>query len=144
MGKDGYMKLKDPRQAITIKMPYIPGLSVNHYKYSGGKYTKPEVKDWMLELQGALLTMIRPKDKFLNPMVSISGTFKNKRSMPDLHNLLKIVLDSVEKTTGINDRDIRTETDVPKVLKRNYGIFFGSKVNLEATGEITIELRELV
>lgn len=139
--KDKMKQPKDERQAILIKMPYIPGLSVNHYKFAGGKYTKPEVKDWMMELQASVCSLNQLRGPFSNIKVSLSGTFKDKRSSPDLHNLLKIVLDSVEKATGINDRDIRTETDIPRVVKRDYGIFFG-KVNLQCTGEITIEIRE--
>ena len=36
---------------IVINMGYIGKvLSVNHYKYAGGIYTRKEVKSWMEEL----------------------------------------------------------------------------------------------
>lgn len=131
---------RDARQVITIKMPYIPGLSVNHYKFSGGKYTRPEVKQWKDCLRGEVEWN---SPEMSAPKIIVSAEFQNKRSTPDLHNLLKVICDAIAPALGVNDRDIRTETDIPRVVKRDYGIFFG-KVNLKCTGEITIEIRELI
>ena len=39
--------------------------------------------------------------------VTCSGRFKDLRSTPDLSNLSKVILDAIEDTTGINDRDMR-------------------------------------
>lgn len=135
---------KDPHE-IVIKMLYIPGLSVNHYKFSGGKYTKPEVKEWVKNLNSEVLLQVYlyPDIAFKPLVIAVSGEFKDKRSMPDLHNILKIICDSIAPALGVNDRDIKTETDIPKVVKRDYGIFFGKKIKLQATGEITIRITEL-
>lgn len=59
-----------------------------------------------------------------------------------LHNLTKIILDSMAPALGVNDRDIKTETDIPKIEKRDYGIFFYGNHVLRATGEITIKITE--
>lgn len=134
-------KIADPFE-IKIKMPYIHGLSVNHYKYSGGKYTKSEVKEWMksLNTEVFLRVYLDPDIAFKPCVIAVSGEFKDKRSMPDLHNLTKIICDAVAPALGVNDRDIKTKTDIPKVVKRDYGIFFSKKVNLQSTGEIMIRI----
>ena len=41
--------------------------------------------------------------------VRCDGVFKDKRSQPDLSNLSKVILDAIEETTGVNDRDMRWE-----------------------------------
>jgi len=92
---------------IKVKMPYISSvLSVNHYKYAGGIYTKPEVKAWMEEL-GWLIKSSRIEEWDLPLEVRCDGTFKDKGHQPDLSNLSKVVLDAIEETTGVNDRNMR-------------------------------------
>ena len=91
--------------SITVEMPYIGReLSVNHYKF--GYFTKREVKDWMVEL-GGLITSAHIEDWKRPLIVQCSGQFKDKRSQPDLSNLSKVILDAIEETTGVNDRDMR-------------------------------------
>ena len=135
--------LESESHSFEVAMPYIPNLSANHYKYSGGRYTKPEVKEWMETLKSEAqihAACIFQIGQIRDVKVSISGTFQNERSMPDLHNLLKIILDSVAPALAINDKYIRTETDIPQVEKRDYGIFFGKVENIRATGEIRIKV----
>ncbi len=94
-----------PGHKITVEMPYIgASLSINHYKYK--YYTKPETKEWMIELQWK----IKPshiEDWELPLVVTCDGRFKDKRSTPDLHNLSKVILDSIEEVTGVNDRNMK-------------------------------------
>jgi len=91
--------------SITVEMPYIgKELSVNHYKF--GYFTKREVKYWMSEL-GWKIKLAHIEDWRLPLIVQCSGQFKDKRSQPDLSNLSKVILDAIEETTGVNDRDMR-------------------------------------
>ena len=92
-------------KSITVEMPYIgKELSVNHYKF--GYFTKREVKDWMAGL-GWSIKQYHIEDWKLPLRVTCDGRFKDKRSQPDLHNLSKVILDAIEETTGVNDRDMR-------------------------------------
>jgi len=92
---------------IEFMMPYIGKvLSVNHYKHAGGQYTKKEVLAWMEEL-GWLIKGSHIEEWDLPLEVRCDGTFKDKRNQPDLSNLSKVILDAIEETTGVNDRDMR-------------------------------------
>jgi len=99
-------KSKATREA-TIEIEY-PGavISVNHYKYRGGIYTRKEAQAWMDEL-GWLVKGLHLEEWYLPLHVTCSGRFKDKRSQPDLSNLSKVILDAIEETTGMNDRDMR-------------------------------------
>ena len=91
--------------SITVEMPYIgKELSVNHYKF--GYFTKTIVKVWMADL-GWQIKTAHIEDWKLPLIVQCSGQFKDKRSQPDLSNLSKVILDAIEETTGVNDRDMR-------------------------------------
>ena len=96
----------EPR-SIVVEMDY-PGkeLSVNHYK--NRYYTKPETKAWMESL-GWLIKSFHIEEWDLPLKVRCDGRFKDKRSQPDLSNLSKVILDAIEETTGVNDRDMRWE-----------------------------------
>lgn len=92
-------------KSLTVEMPYIgKELSVNHYKF--GYFTKRVVKNWMYEL-GWKIKLVHIEDWKLPLIVQCSGQFKDKRSQPDLSNLSKVILDAIEETTGVNDRDMR-------------------------------------
>ena len=92
-------------KSVTIRMPYLGKiLSVNHYKF--GYFTRPEVKAWMEEL-GWLIKGHHIEEWKIPLKVTCDGVFKDKRSQPDLSNLSKVILDAIEETTGINDRDMR-------------------------------------
>ena len=100
--------------SLMIGMPYIGKiLSVNHYKFRG-RFTKPEAKAWMDEL-GWKIKQYHIEDWKQPIRVTIAGVFKNLRSTPDLHNLLKITCDAIEETTGINDRYMETATKEPLI-----------------------------
>ena len=94
----------------VIKMPYIgAALSVNHYlgrRKDGGYYVKQATKDWGEEF-GWLLKHLHLEDWKLPLQVRCDGVFKDARSSPDLSNLSKVILDFIEDTTGINDKDMR-------------------------------------
>ncbi len=94
----------------VIKIGY-PGaeISVNHYlgkRKDGGYYVKPETKAWKEEFQW-LLKRCHLEDYELPLEVTCSGYFKDERSAPDLSNLSKVVMDSIEELTGINDKNMR-------------------------------------
>ena len=94
----------------TIQMDYIGDcLSVNHYlgrRKGGGYYVKQETKDWKEQFQW-LLNRCHLEDFQLPLEVTCSGWFKDERSAPDLSNLSKVILDSIEELSGINDKDMR-------------------------------------
>lgn len=94
-------------KSVAIKVGY-PGcvISANHYKYRGGIYTKPKARAFMEEI-GWLIKGHHIEEWFLPLKVTCDGVFKDKRSQPDLSNLSKVILDAIEETTGINDRDMR-------------------------------------
>ncbi len=93
-----------------IKIRY-PGscISVNHYlgkRKDGGYYVLPECKAWEAEFQW-LLKKCQLEEYKLPIHVTCSGYFKDIRSAPDLSNLSKVILDSIEELTGINDNNFR-------------------------------------
>ena len=92
-----------------VDMPYIKDLSVNHYlgrKRDGGYYVKDEIKRWKEELGWKLVTA--HIEDWRRPIhVRCDGWFKDKRSTPDLNNLGKVIMDSIEETCGVNDRFYR-------------------------------------
>lgn len=90
---------------ITVEMPYLPTLSVNSYKTVRG-ITRREVVNWMEGL-GWLIKLAHIEDWKLPLIVQCSGQFRDRRSQPDLSNLSKVILDAIEETTGVNDRDMR-------------------------------------
>ena len=101
---------------LTIEMAYLGGvLSVNRYKW--GVFTRPEVRQWMDELAFIIRAMVNSQGlKFDVPLkVKVDGQFINKRATPDLHNIGKIVMDSVEDAVGINDRDFVVTIGKPQI-----------------------------
>ncbi len=95
------------RDSVQIDYPGAE-ISVNHYlgrRKDGGYYIKPETVVFKTELQW-LLKHCHLEDYTLPLEVSCSGWFKNERSAPDLSNLSKIINDSIEELTGINDKFI--------------------------------------
>ena len=103
-------------RAIEVEMEYLPDCSKNSYKLRDGTI-KRQVQAWM----GCLTFMVRSLKnsqgiEFRPPItVRIDGIFKDKRSMPDLHNMIIVVADSIEDALGINDREYLTETGHPEV-----------------------------
>lgn len=102
--------------SMTIEMEYFRNLSVNYYRTKDGR-VKSDVKQWRDELAFIIKANMNAQDlEFKTPLkVRVDGQFKDKRSMPDLHNLLKVVCDAVEKGLGIDDRQYFTETGQPEV-----------------------------
>ncbi len=97
------------RQTI-IRIDY-PGdcISVNHYlgrRRGGGYYIKQEAKDWQEQFQWKLKGA-HLEDYKLPLEVTCSGYFRDERSAPDLSNLSKIIMDSIEDLIGVNDKDFR-------------------------------------
>ena len=103
--------------SFEIQMEYLPELSVNHYKHFGTGFTKSAVKRWMEDLSGGLYYMgrergIRWPDYKIT--VRIDAFFKYNR-VADVHNFLKIVCDSVEDCTLVNDKLYATECGTPEI-----------------------------
>lgn len=93
----------------TVVMEYLGNLSANHYlgrRRDGGYYIKPEVKAWKEEF-GWKIKGFHLEDWKLPLSVICSGIFKDERSAPDLSNLSKVILDSIEETCGVNDKNYR-------------------------------------
>ena len=93
---------------VLLQINY-PGdcISVNHYlgkRKGGGYYVKPETKAWKEEFQW-LLKKCHLEEFRLPLEITCSGWFKNERSAPDVHNLLKVIADSIQELTGINDKN---------------------------------------
>ena len=90
---------------------YYPGavISVNHYRgrrRDGGEYVKAEARAWM----DALGWEIKPFhiESWRLPLsVTCSGFFRDHRSAPDLSNISKVTLDSIQEVTGIDDKNFR-------------------------------------
>ena len=81
-------------------------ISVNHYKYVGGRFTRKEAKQWMEEL-GWLLKPARIEGWRLPLEITCDGIFRDLRSAPDLSNLSKVICDAIQYATGINDKNFR-------------------------------------
>ena len=64
------------------------------------------MKAWMEEL-GWLIKSSHIEEWKLPLSVRCDGQFQDKAHQPDLSNLSKVILDAIEETTGINDRDMR-------------------------------------
>lgn len=102
--------------SIIVEMEYLPECSKNDYKLRDGTI-KRQVQDWM-ECLTFMINALRNSGnlKFTIPIkVRIDGQFKDKRSMPDLHNLLIVVCDAIEDALKINDKLYITETGTPEV-----------------------------
>ena len=94
---------------IAIYMDYMKDLSVNHYlgrNRVGQYFVKRHVRQWMEEL-GWEVKFYHLEDWKLPLQVECSGTFRDRRSTPDLSNLSKVTLDAIEEATGINDQNMR-------------------------------------
>lgn len=87
-------------------------LSVNHYKYAGGIYTTKEARAWKYAI-GWQIKGFHIEEWKLPVRVRCDGRFIDRRHQPDLHNLSKTILDAIEDTTGINDRNLRWEDGEP-------------------------------
>jgi len=102
---------------VIVEMTYPGGiLSVNRYKFRG-KFTKPEVRQWMDELAFIVRWVVgRLEVKFEPPIaIRVDGYFKDRRSMPDLHNLAKVCCDGVSEGLGIDDRHFAVSVGLPAV-----------------------------
>lgn len=93
---------------LQVVMPYIGGvLSVNDYKIRGRggaptNATKPVVKMWMAELASKVKAF--PCDGELT--IELEGFFVDDRA-PDLHNLHKVIGDSIKVGLGVDDKGFK-------------------------------------
>ncbi len=135
-------------QQIEISMPYFRDLSVNHYKF--GHFTKNSAKAWREDLAQCIYNSYSLQNNNHPPevrevAVHLEGTFRDKRSSPDLHNLAKIIMDATEDALGINDKYIAFSCGIPQVEKKDYGIYWfkrgRGKDGVEAKGELKITVR---
>ena len=103
-------------RAVRIEMDYLPTLSKNSYKTREG-IVRSEVVRWMEQFSFMLRSLVNSQGlSFPLPVkVKVDGVFENRRSTPDLHNLLIVVCDAVEDALGINDQYYNTETGQPEV-----------------------------
>ncbi len=97
------------RDSVRIDYPGADGCSVNHYlgrRAGGGFYVKPEAVAFKQELQW-LLKHCHLEDYKLPLEVRCDGYFKNERSAPDLSNLSKVIMDSIQDLIFVNDKEYR-------------------------------------
>lgn len=92
---------------FSVRVPYPGGIiSVNHYKYPGGRHTRPQASAWM----NGLVLAVRAEQNRLGVVIwppvhiQVSGHFKNWRSVPDLHNLHKVIGDALQQGLAIDDK----------------------------------------
>jgi hypothetical protein len=105
----------------VIRMEYLGScISVNHYlgrRKDGGYYVKEDTRIWKTEL-GWLLKKLHLEDWQPPLEVTCSATFHSEHRACDLSNFSKIINDTIEDTTGINDKFIHwhdgTRTINPK------------------------------
>ena len=116
---------------LYVTAPYIGAcLSVNHYKYRGGKRTRNETLQWMQELACA----VRPYSTLFHTnravRIVLWGHFRDNRR-PDLANLYKVIGDALQDGLGVNDKLFQFEDG---------GIIIGAtapqlKLDIEQIGE---------
>ena len=110
--------------SITIGMPLISNLSVNHYlgrRKGGGYYVKPEVKQWQETLGWLIRECELKQDTRITdwnlPLTVKCDIVQNDKRVRDAHNYFKVVCDAIEEATGINDTSYLTEAGIPKYDK---------------------------
>ena len=98
---------------VRVCLPYTgSALSVNHCYVNighGRKRYKREVEAWMqlacLEIKSALNEAHWKPSMADTPLrVKVTGHWKDARSACDGSNLAKVVLDTLQRTLGINDK----------------------------------------
>jgi len=115
---------------ITVNMAYLGKiLSVNHWKVNK-YYTHPRTKQWMADLTFIIRSLTNKNGIIFKPpvTVTIDGVFKDKRSMPDLHNF-KCIPDAIQEAIGINDRDFKVETGQPGIGEPEIKITVSNETN---------------
>ena len=97
------------RDSVKIDYPGADGCSVNHYlgrRSGGGYYVKPEAVAFKQELQW-LFKHCHLEDYKLPLSVTCDGYFKNERNAPDVSNLSKVIMDSIQDLIFVNDKEYR-------------------------------------
>ncbi len=94
----------------SVQIDY-PGscISVNHYlgrRKDGGYYITEETKAFKTEFQW-LLKHCHLEEYKLPLSVTCDGYFKDERSAPDLSNLSKCIMDSIQDLIFVNDKEYR-------------------------------------
>jgi len=103
-------------RAVEVEMEYLPDCSKNAYKLRNGA-VKKQVREWMDCLSFMVRSLVNGTGlEMKTPVkVRIDGIFKDKRSTPDIHNLLIVTCDSIQEALGINDQEYKTETGYPEL-----------------------------
>lgn len=96
---------------IRVEVPYPGGfISVNRYKWQGGRYTKPEAVAWrdMLATQVRLARNASGLGEWTAPTtwVYMECWFADRRH-PDPSNLWKLALDGIAQGLGVDDKGFR-------------------------------------
>jgi len=93
--------------SCKITMPYIgSALSINHWYYERTRKNTKEDAKWMADL-AEKAAEIPPTFRLYPVTVELRGTFKDRRSVPDLHNLHKVIGDALANGLGMDDVDFR-------------------------------------
>jgi hypothetical protein len=108
---------------ITVNMDY-PGWSISkNGLWKGGNRRwgmNDEAKRWKRNLADAVkLSLIATEVFEPKPPVhvEVGGRFFDGNNAPDLHNLLELVMDSVQEGTGINDKHFSSTVTAPVIVQ---------------------------
>ena len=99
----------------SIEISY-PGAAASCNHYTGRHGTRTFVTDDACHFMDAIGWSLKSYhiEDWTPPLtVIVGGRFRNLRSCPDVHNLLKTVCDAIEAITSFNDRDFKTKTELP-------------------------------
>ena len=92
---------------VKVSMPLISNLSVNHYliKSRHGFFKRKEITEW----QDALGWQIKTAhiEDWKLPLTVRCDLIQSDKRTRDLSNFAKIVMDSIEEATGVNDVNMR-------------------------------------
>lgn len=102
------------KASLMIAMHYNPNCSKNAYKSRDG-YTRADVIRWMDALAWMAAAQSKSAGIVWRPplKLTVGGTFKDGRSMPDLHNLTIPIMDAVQDGLSINDKHFSLEVGQP-------------------------------
>jgi Holliday junction resolvase RusA-like endonuclease len=96
--------------AITVTMPWIANLSVNHaylQAASGRKYMRPEVRQWQAALCCAIRAQLPRVRPTADDRITVTVSQHTARKT-DGDNMFKIPVDAVKMALGVDDREFHT------------------------------------
>lgn len=92
---------------VKVVMPLVKNLSVNHYliKSRRGVFKRKEIQDWQDSLGWQIKTSHVEDWKL--PLSVRCDLIQSDNRTRDVSNYCKVILDSIEEATGVNDSNFR-------------------------------------